>query len=132
MCGSRSNLQQNTQTEDQPYFGRALSCLPRWGISLLSTITRTGEVVSDRIRDGVFTEQEPHNSHRNPMKLFNAIATTAVSSSSLIAIATAATAHPSVTTICNELHVELQREIEEGQLKQQEAEQLLLRCRGLQ
>ena len=40
-------------------------------------IASSGEVIPGWNGDGVFTGREPHNSHRNQMKLFNAIAATA-------------------------------------------------------
>ena len=44
------------------------------------------EVISRWKGDGVFTGRAPHNSHRNHMKHFNAIATAAVIGASFIAI----------------------------------------------
>ena len=45
-----------------------------------------GDVILIDLADGVFTGREPHNSHRNPMKLFNAIAAAAVIGTSFISI----------------------------------------------
>ena len=65
------------------------------------------------------------------MKLINALTAAAVVSASLIS-AQAVDAYPSITTICTELRVELEKGMEEGQLKQEEVEQMLINCRDLQ
>ena len=69
--------------------------------------------------------------HSNQMKLINILTAAAVVSASLIS-AQAADAYPSVTTICSELCVELEKGLEEGQLIQEEVEQMLINCRDLQ
>ena len=63
------------------------------------------------------------------MKLFNAFTLIAVIGYSLFVSAAPAIAYPSRTTICTEVRVELEYAVEEGRLKQQEVEPLLLRCR---
>ena len=65
------------------------------------------------------------------MKLINVLTAAAVVSASLIS-AQAVDAYPSITTICTELGVELEKGMEEGQLKQEEVEQMLINCRDLQ
>ena len=65
------------------------------------------------------------------MTLINVLTAAVVISASLIS-AQAADAYPSVTTICNEQHVELQKGVEDGQFKQEEIEQMLINCRDLQ
>ena len=65
------------------------------------------------------------------MKLINVLTAAAVVSASLIS-AQVADAYPSITTICTELRVELEKGMEEGQLKQEEVEQMLINCRDLQ
>ncbi|WP_186571648.1 hypothetical protein [Synechococcus sp. PROS-U-1] len=65
------------------------------------------------------------------MKLINVLTAAAVVSASLIS-AQAVDAYPSITTICTELRVELEKGTEEGQLKQEEVEQMLINCRDLQ
>lgn len=65
------------------------------------------------------------------MKLINVLTAAAVVSASLIS-AQAVDAYPSITTICTELRVELEKGMEEGQLKQEEVEQMLINCRDLQ
>ena len=69
--------------------------------------------------------------HSNQMKLINVLTAAAVVSASLIS-AQVADAYPSITTICTELRVELEKGMEEGQLKQEEVEQMLINCRDLQ
>ena len=69
--------------------------------------------------------------HSNQMKLINILTSAAVVSASLIS-AQAADAYPSVTTICTELRVELQKGVEDGQDKQEEVEEMLINCRDLQ
>ena len=49
----------------------------RASLILCKTITRPGEVSVSNTGDGVFTGREPHNSHRNQMKLFTSIAAAA-------------------------------------------------------
>ena len=65
------------------------------------------------------------------MTLINVLTAAAVISASLIS-AQAADAYPSVTTICNELRVELQKGVEDGQFEQEEVEGILINCRDLQ
>ena len=89
-----------------------------------------GDVVLINTGDGVFTGREPHTSLKS-MKLINVLTATAVVSASLIS-AQAADAYPSITTICNELRVELEKGMKEGKFKQQEVEQMLINCRDLQ
>ena len=54
--------------------------------------------------------------HADQMKLINVLTAAAVVSASLIS-AQAVDAYPSITTICTELGVELEKGMEEGQLK---------------
>ena len=65
------------------------------------------------------------------MKLINVHNAAAIVSASLIS-AQAIDAYPSITTFCTELRVELEKGMEEGQLKQEEVEQMLINCRDLQ
>ena len=45
-----------------------------------------GEVILSWYGDGVFTGREPHTTHRNQMKLFNAISTAAVNGAFLFTL----------------------------------------------
>ena len=72
--------------------------------------------------DGVFTGRESHTSHRNQMTLINVITVATVTSASLIS-AQASDAYPSVTTICNELRVELQKGVEDGSLNRKRSKE---------
>ena len=69
--------------------------------------------------------------HVNQMKLINVHNAAAIVNASLIS-AQAIDAYPSITTFCTELRVELEKGMEEGQLKQEEVEQMLINCRDLQ
>ena len=79
----------------------------------------------------VYLGGESPTHHSNQMKLINVLTAAAVVSASLIS-AQAADAYPSVTTICTELRVELEKGMEEGRIKQEEVEQMLINCRDLQ
>ena len=68
---------------------------------------------------------------KNQMKLINVLASAAVVVAFLLS-SLAADGYPSVTTICKELRIELEKSMEESQVKQNEVEQMLLRCRDLQ
>ena len=65
------------------------------------------------------------------MKLFDVLTAAAVVSACLIS-AQAVDAYPSITTICTELRLELEKGMEKGQFKQEEVEQMLINCRDLQ
>ena len=79
----------------------------------------------------VCLQGESPTHHSNQMKLINILTAAAVVSASLIS-AQASDAYPSVTTICTELRVELEKGMKEGKFKQQEVEQMLINCRDLQ
>ena len=66
------------------------------------------------------------------MKLFDSFNPGAVIAFSMLATATPSIAYPSVTRMCNEVRLELEKQVEEGGFEQQEVEPLLLRCRDLQ
>ena len=66
------------------------------------------------------------------MKFFDSFNSFAVIGFLLLASATPSIAYPSVTRMCNEVRLELEKQVEEGGVEQQEVEPLLLRCRGLQ
>ena len=66
------------------------------------------------------------------MKLFDSFNPGAVIGFLMLATATPAIAYPSVTRMCNEVRLELEKQVEEGGFEQQEVEPLLLRCRDLQ
>ena len=66
------------------------------------------------------------------MKFFDSFNTYAVIGFLLLASATPSLAYPSVTRMCNEVRLELEKQVEEGGFEQQEVEPLLLRCRDLQ
>ena len=66
------------------------------------------------------------------MKVFNSFNSCAVIGFLLLAAATSSIAYPSVTRMCNEVRLELEKQVEEGGFEQQEVEPLLLRCRDLQ
>ena len=66
------------------------------------------------------------------MKLFDLFNSGAVIGFLLLASATPSIAYPSVTRMCNEVRLELEKQVEEGGFEQQEVEPLLLRCRDLQ
>ena len=66
------------------------------------------------------------------MKFFDSFNSCAVIGFLLLASATSSIAYPSVTRMCNEVRLELEKQVEEGGFEQQEVEPLLLRCRDLQ
>ena len=66
------------------------------------------------------------------MKFFDSFNSYAVIGFLLLASATPSIAYPSVTRMCNEVRLELEKQVEEGGFEQQEVEPLLLRCRDLQ
>ena len=66
------------------------------------------------------------------MKFFDSFNSFAVIGFLLLASATPSLAYPSVTRMCNEVRLELEKQVEEGGFEQQEVEPLLLRCRDLQ
>jgi len=66
------------------------------------------------------------------MKFFDSFNSFAVIGFLLLASATPSIAYPSVTRMCNEVRLELEKQVEEGGFEQQEVEPLLLRCRDLQ
>ena len=63
------------------------------------------------------------------MKLFDLFNPCAVIGCLMLASATLPISYPSVTQICTEVGVELKKGVEEGRLRQQEVDQMLLRCR---
>ena len=66
------------------------------------------------------------------MKFFDSFNSYAVIGFLLLASATPSIAYPSVTRMCNEVRLELEKQVEEGGFEQQEVEPFLLRCRDLQ
>jgi len=66
------------------------------------------------------------------MKFFDSFNSFAVIGFLLLASATPSIAYPSVTRMCNEVRLELEKQVEEGGFEQQEVEPFLLRCRDLQ
>ena len=66
------------------------------------------------------------------MKLFDSFGPSAVVGFLMLATAPPSLAYPSVTRMCNEVRMELEKQVEEGGFEQQEVEPLLLRCRDLQ
>ena len=66
------------------------------------------------------------------MKLFDLFDPSAVIGCFMLASATPSIAYPSVTIMCNEVRLELEKAVEEGSFKQQEVELMLLRYRDLQ
>ena len=66
------------------------------------------------------------------MKLFDSFDLSAVIGCLMLATATPSIAYPSVTMMCNEVRLEIEKAVEEGRFKQQEVEPMLLRCRDLQ
>ena len=66
------------------------------------------------------------------MKFFDSFNSGAVIGFLLLASATPSIAYPSVTRMCNEVRLELEKQVEEGGFEQQEVEPFLLRCRDLQ
>ena len=66
------------------------------------------------------------------MKLFDSFDPSAVIGCLMLATATPSTVYPSVTMMCNEVRLELEKAVEEGRFKQQEVQPMLLRCRDPQ
>ena len=66
------------------------------------------------------------------MKLFDSFDPSAVIGCFMLASATPSIAYPSVTIMCNEVRLELEKAVEEGRFKQQEVDLMLLRYRDLQ
>ena len=66
------------------------------------------------------------------MKLFDLFDPSAFIGCFMLASATPSIAYPSVTIMCNEVRLELEKAVEEGSFKQQEVELMLLRYRDLQ
>ena len=66
------------------------------------------------------------------MKLFDSFDLSTVIGCLMLETAIPSIAYPSVTMMCNEVRLELEKAVEEGKFKQKEVEPLLLRCRDLQ
>ena len=66
------------------------------------------------------------------MKLFDSFDPSTVIGCLMLATATPSIAYPSVTMMCNEVRLEIEKAVEEGRFKQQEVEPMLLRYRDLQ